>query len=154
MFKLLLLLFILIPLAEIYVLILVGGGIGALPTVSLCILTAALGTLLLRAQGIQTLKRVQDKIDRGELPATDVIEAFILLISGMLLLTPGFITDIIGFFCLVPGPRTRIATAILIWLIKQRHIHTSAVQQTDIIEGEFREETDEAINKITHTGKD
>ncbi|MEX2353519.1 MAG: FxsA family protein [Gammaproteobacteria bacterium] len=135
------------------VLIEVGGILGALPTVGLCIFTAALGTLLLRAQGIQTLRRAQNRIEHGEMPATDVIEGLILLVAGILLLTPGFMTDLIGFFCLIPGPRTRIATSILVWLIEQRKRGKTDNGDTVIIEGEFREETDETSHRVSHKQK-
>ena len=135
MFKVLFLAFLLIPLMELYVLIQVGAQIGALSTIALCIFTAALGAFLLRLQGLITLKRVRERIDHGEMPATDLIEGFILLISGLLLLTPGFVTDVLGFLCLIPGLRTRIATAIL---TRALIIHGSAAgRRTVIVEGEF-----------------
>ena len=135
MFKTLFLAFLLIPLMELYVLIQVGSQIGALSTIALCIFTAALGAFLLRLQGIETLKRVRDRIEHGEMPATDLIEGFILLVSGLLLLTPGFVTDVLGFLCLIPGLRTRVATAILSRaLIIQR---SGADKHTVIVEGEF-----------------
>lgn len=142
MFKVLFLAFLLIPLMELYVLIQVGAEIGALATIALCIFTAALGAFLFRLQGIETLKRVRDRIDHGEMPATDLIEGFILLISGLLLLTPGFVTDILGFLCLIPGLRTRIATAILARaLIIQR---SGAGRHTVIVEGEFWDDDNQA----------
>ena len=113
MFKLLFILFITVPLAELYVLIQVGGVIGILPTIALCILTAALGAGLLRLQGLQTLERVRQKLEQGELPAIELIAGAILLLSGMLLLTPGFITDCLGFLCLIPRLRLALAGAIL-----------------------------------------
>lgn len=143
MFKFLFFSLLLLPLLEIYLLIQVGGVIGALSAIGMCIFTAALGTLLLREQGIQTIRRVQKKIDHGEMPATDVIEGFILLVSGILLLTPGFVTDALGFLCLIPGLRTRIATGLLLRLIQQRKHRSSA--DTVIIEGEFHEEENKKL---------
>jgi UPF0716 protein FxsA len=140
MFKVLFLAFLLVPLTELFVLIQVGAQIGALSTIALCLFTAALGAFLFRLQGLETLKRVQDRIEHGEMPATDLVEGFILLISGLLLLTPGFVTDILGFLCLVPVLRTRIATFILgrVLLIQR----SSAGRRTVIVEGEFWDHTD------------
>lgn len=131
-------LFITIPLIELYLLIQVGGLIGILPTLALCILTAALGAGLLRHQGLQTLARVRYKLDHGELPATDLIAGAILLISGMLLLTPGFFTDVIGFLCLVPRIRLFFAAWILNYLM-QHGTHVN-VDRSVIMEGECWED--------------
>ena len=138
MFKILFLCFLIVPLAELYVLIQVGSVIGALTTIALCLFTAALGAFLLRLQGIETFQRVQYRIHHGEMPATDLIEGFILIVSGILLLTPGFLTDITGFLCLMPGLRTQIATLILTRLIIQHN--TRSQQHSVIVEGEFWDE--------------
>ena len=138
MFKLLFILFITVPLLELYLLVQVGGIIGVFPTIALCILTAALGAGLLRLQGLQTLARVRQKLDQGEIPATDLIAGAILLFCGMLLLTPGFFTDCIGFLCLIPRFRLFLAGAILSYLMQ--HGTRSNVDQSVIVEGEFWEE--------------
>ncbi len=104
-FQVLLLLFLLVPLGEIYLLLKVGGVIGALPTVGLVVFTAVLGAFLMRVQGLSTLQRVQRNLDAGELPAAALLEGAVILIAGALLLTPGFITDAVGFACLVPAIR-------------------------------------------------
>lgn len=90
---------------EIYLLITVGGVIGALPTILLVIGTAVVGVQLLRQQGLSTLARLQSSVQQGELPTTVMLEGVILLICGALLLTPGFFTDAIGFLMLVPNLR-------------------------------------------------
>jgi len=144
MFKFFFLCFILVPLAELYVLIQVGSVFGALSTIALCIFTAALGIFLLRYQGMETLKRVQTQLHHGKMPATDLVEGFILLISGILLLTPGFLTDTSGFFCLIPVLRTRIATFILGKLVVQ--YRASSNQKTTIIEGEFWDDENKRLN--------
>jgi UPF0716 protein FxsA len=113
--RLSLFLFISIPILEMYVLIEVGKSIGALPTVALVVLTATLGIWLLRLQGIATLRQVQEKISRGEIPGRELLEGIMLLIGGALLLTPGFVTDGIGFSCLLPFLRKPIAQ----WLINR-----------------------------------
>ena len=89
MFRILFLLFLTVPLVEIYFLIQIGQEFGALRTVLLCILTAALGAILLKIQGILTLLRAREKLRQGEIPADNLLEGLILLIAGVLLLTPG-----------------------------------------------------------------
>lgn len=99
------LLFLTIPLVEIYLLIKVGGVIGAPMTIFLVVFTAVLGAWLLRIQGFSTLRRIQQTLNQGGLPAVELLEGALLLVAGALLLTPGFFTDAIGFACLVPAFR-------------------------------------------------
>ncbi len=105
--------FIVIPIIEMFVLIEVGGLIGAIPTIALVVLTATAGVWLLRLEGVATMRRVQEKLSRGELPETEVLEGAMLLVGGALLLTPGFITDALGFVCLVPPLRRPVARWLL-----------------------------------------
>lgn len=109
----LLLLFLLVPLVEIYILIEVGQEIGALTTILLCVLTAVLGAGLLRWQGLQTLTRAQANLARGEIPAIEMFEGVALAFGGALLLTPGFATDTVGFLCLIPWSRRAMIRAAL-----------------------------------------
>ena len=137
MFKLFLILFITIPLVEIAILIKIGSIIGAGYTIALVIGTAFLGVSLLRIQGISTLAKVQANISRGQLPATELIEGLILLISGALLLTPGFFTDTIGFLMLVPTLRQRLAETFFVNFMKNRiNIRQKQTRNGNIIEGE------------------
>ena len=108
-FPVFLLLFLLVPLVEIYFLIVVGGWIGALPTVLLVVATAVAGAALARYQGFATLQRLQATLARGEAPAIEMLEGVLLLIGAVLLLTPGFFTDLAGFVCLVPVTRRWLA---------------------------------------------
>jgi len=142
--RFLLLLFIVVPIIEMVILIEVGGYIGALPTVALVVLTAALGIWLLRLQGLATLRRVQEKLARGEIPETELLEGIMLLVGGALLLTPGFVTDAIGFACLLPGLRQPIARWILrrglLGAIDSRRPGPRQERPPTTIEGEFRDE--------------
>lgn len=104
-FQLLLLLFLAIPLAELFLLIEVGSHIGALATIGLCIGTALLGATLVRSQGLATLRKVQESLNRQEVPAVAMLEGAFLLVAGFCLMTPGLITDTIGFLCLIPPLR-------------------------------------------------
>ena len=139
MFKILFLLFMIVPLIEVVILIQVGRAIGAGYTVILIIGTAALGAALLRWQGLATLARVRLSMDQGRLPATELIEGLLLLIAGALLLTPGFFTDALGFLALLPGLRKFVAEALLTGFIQQR-VHPRRDGQGEIIEGQYREE--------------
>lgn len=98
-------LFIVVPLVELYLIIKVGGAIGALWTVLLVIMTAMIGIQLLRVQGFNTLSRARANLDQGSLPAMEMMEGLFLAIGGVLLITPGFITDTLGFLCLIPASR-------------------------------------------------
>lgn len=104
----LLILFIAVPLLEIYVLISVGKVIGAFPTVLSVVMTAVLGVFLLRRQGRQALLNARAKLQAGSVPSMGLAEGIFLAAGGMLLLTPGFLTDALGFVCLVPGFRRHL----------------------------------------------
>ena len=95
-------LFIAVPIVEMLVLIEVGQQIGALWTIALVLLTAFIGINLLRHQGLATLSRANWRIKSGELPAQEILEGILLAVGGALLLTPGFVTDTIGFLLLIP----------------------------------------------------
>ena len=102
------LLFILVPLVELYFIIVVGDMIGALWTVLLVLMTAVIGVNLLRLQGMSTLSRAQQNMAQGQVPAMEMMEGVALAIAGILLITPGFITDSIGFLLLLPVTRRAI----------------------------------------------
>ena len=100
-----LLLFMLIPIVEMWILIEVGGWIGALPTIGLVVLTATIGLSLLKQQGLSTLLRARRKMDEGAIPASELVSGVMIAVGGALLLTPGFVTDAIGFALLIPQTR-------------------------------------------------
>jgi len=103
--KILFVLFIVMPVVEMTVLIKVGSLIGVWPTILCVLLTAVIGASLLKRQGLSTLMRANQKMNAGEIPAKEVAEGFMLAVGGALLLTPGFVTDAIGFALLMPGIR-------------------------------------------------
>lgn len=94
-----------VPIAEIAVFLLVGREIGALPTIALIILTAILGAILLKKQGLSAFARLQDDIRAHRVPAAAIGHALTVAIAGALLLTPGFITDSVGFLLFIPAVR-------------------------------------------------
>ncbi len=97
------------PILELMLLIKVGSYIGVLPTIAIVLVTAVLGVSLLRREGLSTISKAQQRLEAGEIPATELVEGALLVVSGAFLLTPGFITDSFGFVCLVPALRQRIA---------------------------------------------
>lgn len=113
MFPILLLLFIFVPIIEIGLFIKVGGFLGLWPTIALVLITAFVGASLVRSQGLQTLMSVQNKLQQGELPAQQIVEGVMLAIAGILLLTPGFMTDALGMLILLPAPRAIIAKYLM-----------------------------------------
>ena len=98
--------FTLIPVSEIYILITIGGQIGILPSIALVILTGIVGASLARSQGLQTLGRIQDSFQQGLVPGEELLNALLIAIAGIVLLTPGFLTDAAGLFLLIPATRT------------------------------------------------
>ena len=107
------LIFLIIPVIEIYLLIQVGEVIGALWTVFLVVLTAVIGVRLLKIQGISTLARAQQKMGGGQMPAEEMLEGMGLVVAGAFLLTPGFFTDSIGFLLLFPVTRRLLVAKIV-----------------------------------------
>ena len=108
-----LLIFVATPIVEMYLLIEVGGYIGAPWTIALVMLTAVIGITLLRRQGLATLTRGVTRMQQGEVPAQEMAEGILLGIAGALLLTPGFVTDAVGFALLTPGVRQWLIAAML-----------------------------------------
>ena len=107
------LLFIIVPLLELYLIIKVGSLIGAFITVLLVVVTAVTGVSLLRIQGFSTIQRAQASLSQGQVPAMEMFEGMLLAIAGILLLTPGFLTDAIGFFLLVPAGRQLLVRQLI-----------------------------------------
>ena len=141
-FQVLFLIVLIIPFAEIYLLLQVGGIIGALPTIFLVVITAALGAWLLRRQGFATFRRFQENLAQGMIPAYEMIEGPIILLGGLLLLTPGFITDVLGFACLIPPLRKKIAQYVIENHLVQAegYFQQKQAAEKNVLEGEFRKE--------------
>ena len=111
--RVLFLLFIVAPVLEMWLLIEVGAMIGALPTIGCVVLTAIIGASMLRQQGFATLFRAQQRLDQGQIPLQEMMEGLVLAVGGALLLTPGFITDALGFACLIAPLRGKIIAAVI-----------------------------------------
>ena len=150
-FRILFLLFILVPLVEIYLLIQVGSVIGGLPTVLLIILTAIVGVGLLKQQGLSTLMAAQQSLVRGELSALQLLEGAALLISGALLLTPGFVTDFICFMGLIPVTRQAMVRGFLYRSnvgVSSPPFHGAERDQGVTIDGEFHEKRESPDSRL------
>ena len=122
-----LIIFMLVPVIEMWILIEVGGWIGVLPTIALITLTATLGLSLLKRQGLSTLMIARRKMDEGSIPASELVSGVMIAVGGALLLTPGFVTDAIGFALLIPQTRQ--------WLLLML---VNRYRDKIIIEGECR----------------
>ena len=134
--------FFIVPVIEMVVLIEVGSAIGSLPTIALVFLTAVLGVALLRQQGAATLLRAMRRMDHGALPAREMLEGVVLAVGGALLLTPGFVTDALGFACLFPLTRRFFLQRLLsrVQLRSERAARGPGQSGTiHIIEGEIDE---------------
>lgn len=143
-FHIVLLFFLIVPFVEIYLLLKIGAIVGAAATIALMVFTAVLGAWMLRQQGFATFQRFKNSLDRGEIPAREMIEGPILLVGGALLLTPGFFTDIVGFACLIPAARSKIAAFLIekYMLTVNEQVHRQTPKDSNVIEGEFRKEDD------------
>jgi UPF0716 protein FxsA len=113
MVAVLLLLFVLVPLAELYVLIQVGQAIGALPTIGLLLLSSVLGTLLMRSQGRLVWRSFRDALTAGRPPTREIVDGALVITGGAFLLAPGFISDLIGLFLLAPPSRVLVRRGLL-----------------------------------------
>ena len=109
-------LLLIVPISEIAVFVVIGGEIGALWTIGLVLFTAILGSILLRIEGIRTFVQIRNKLNAGQVPGEELAKGAMILIAGVLLLTPGFITDSIGFAFFVPLVRK------LIWIFLAKRI--------------------------------
>lgn len=113
MFRILLLLFIVLPIVEIALLLQVGEFIGGWNTLLLIIVTAVAGAALVRQQGAQNWQRAQQKLAAGEMPGMEMANGLLIFVAGIVLITPGFVTDAIGLLLLIPATRAPIAAALM-----------------------------------------
>jgi len=115
-FSKLLILLIVVPVVELYILIEIGQQIGAFTTIGIIVLTGIVGAYLVKNQGFMVLKKIQYDLNQNILPGDSLLQGIIILAGGIFLLTPGFITDIIGFIFLIPISREIVKKYLLIWL--------------------------------------
>jgi UPF0716 protein FxsA len=103
-------LFLLVPLAELYVLIKVGQVVGAIPTIALLVLISVAGSWLIKREGIRCFSRIRAQLHQQRMPTDDLIDSGLILLAGALMLSPGFLTDIVGILLLIPPCRKILRT--------------------------------------------
>ncbi|EGR0550842.1 membrane protein FxsA [Vibrio cholerae] len=160
MFPILQFLFIAVPVIEIALFIQVGGVLGVWPTIALVLLTAIVGASLVRSQGLQTLLTVQQRLAQGQLPAQQILEGVMLAVAGVLLLTPGFFTDILGMLVLLPAPRAYFAKQLMSRVVvgnihasgagfeQPNPFHDRANPNGTTYEGEFERKDDQDQHRL------
>ncbi|MCR9071037.1 MAG: FxsA family protein [Alphaproteobacteria bacterium] len=141
-----------VPAGELWLLIEVGSHIGAASTIALIILTAVLGTILFRVQGLATLERLRGHLARRETPVAEVVSGFGLLFAGLLLLIPGFATDALGFLLFIPPLRRWLAGLLIAYIVARGgttiFVDLGSVRRPggrgagDVIDGEFEDLSD------------
>ena len=115
-------LFTLLPLAELALLVWLGGAVGVMPTLILCAGTGFLGAWLARAQGVETLLKAQRALEEGRFPGDEILDGAFLLAGGVVLLTPGLVTDMIGFALLLPPTRRLLKLFLSRWWQRQQGV--------------------------------
>lgn len=156
MFPIILLFFIAVPVIEIALFIQVGGFLGFWTTMSFVLITAFVGASLVRSQGIQTLMTVQQRLHQGELPAQQILEGVLLAVAGVLLLTPGFMTDAMGMIVLLPAPRAMLAKYLMKKVVVQGQFnsgfhhsyHSHRDNDGNTYEGEYERKDDDDHHKL------
>jgi UPF0716 protein FxsA len=116
MFKILLILFTVVPALEFYLLFKIGANIGAFNTFSIIIITGILGAHMAKREGLSVLHKLQQELSQNRMPAKQIIHGLMVFSGGCLLLTPGFITDILGFSMVLPGSRNIIASFLSLYI--------------------------------------
>ncbi|NQU62627.1 MAG: FxsA family protein [Rhodospirillales bacterium] len=137
--------FVAVPIIEIALFIKVGGFIGFWPTIGIVLLTALIGTALLRHQGLATLMSAQKNLEEGRFPLDEVFDGLCLVVAGALLLTPGFFTDAVGFALFISPLRMVLRHVLGKFLTDRGHVevHTHGFHETsvseNVIDGDFEE---------------
>lgn len=152
--RILFVLFALMPIIEVTLLVQVGAVIGGWNTLAIVLLSAFIGAYFVKREGLATLQNAQAKMQRNELPGKEMAEGLMLVIAGVLLVTPGFITDIVGILFVLPGTRGLLAKFVMKHM-QMRVVTQGAYQQPqnpfdrrneqgDVFEGEFTDKTQHA----------
>lgn len=162
-FRNFLIIFILLAIAEVYVLIGVGGAIGVGPTIFLILLTGVIGVSMLKKQGFSVFARLQEKMQQGQPPAQEMVEGILLIIAGAFLVTPGFVTDTLGFLWLIPQTRQYFAKLLMskgmfkVQTMGSAGFHAGSrdpfgqpqtPQDDNTIDGEYERTDDKADNRL------
>ncbi|MFT9848308.1 FxsA family protein [Aneurinibacillus sp. REN35] len=119
MMRILLVVLLVVPILEIWLLIAAGNGIGWIPTLLLCVFTGVAGAWLAKRQGLQIFQLAQMQLNRGQIPGEALLDGICVFAGGLLLLTPGFFSDFLGFFLLIPYTRSIVKLFFKRWLHKR-----------------------------------
>jgi UPF0716 protein FxsA len=135
MFLRLLLLFTIVPLVELFLLVKLGTVVGVGPTIALVLFTGILGAWLARQQGLEVLRRVNEDLSQGRMPTEALMDGVLILIAGAVLLTPGLLTDALGFVLLIPRTRAEVRK-----IVAARFARRQKTSQPEVIDVEWKEE--------------
>ncbi len=134
MFGRLFILFTLVPLLELYLLIKVGSHLGAEATILLIVLTGGVGALMARMQGFQVIVQIRERLREGVLPADELLAGGLIVVGGLLLVTPGLLTDVVGLALLLPFVRSRVVVWIKNFMrrkIQEGHVHIVTLEERE-----------------------
>ncbi|MEA3509628.1 MAG: FxsA family protein [candidate division NC10 bacterium] len=134
MFGRLFILFTLVPLLELYLLIKVGSHLGAEATILLIVLTGGVGALMARMQGFQVIVQIRERLRGGVLPADELLAGGLIVVGGLLLVTPGLLTDVVGLALLLPFVRSRVVVWIKDFMrrkIQEGHVHIVTLEERE-----------------------
>ena len=145
MFGRMLFLFIFLPMVELYLLIMLGSRIGAMPTIGLIVLTGIIGATLARQQGLSVLSKIQREMASGKPPTQELVEGALIVVGGIVLLTPGIVTDIFGFSLLVP-PVRKIVCRSLTRAFSKKVGKAAGFSRTSDGFSSFRKDSDDVID--------
>ena len=123
MFAALALLFLVVPFVELFVLIQVGQAIGALPTIAILVVDSLIGAWLVKREGLAVLRRAQEQVQRGVVPGTELVDGVLILFAGALMLTPGFLTDVLATILLIPPIRVVVRRLMATQLARRATIY-------------------------------
>ncbi len=147
MLKHLLLLFILLPLSEVIIFILLHDRISLVWILLMVILTGILGANLAKQQGLQTWRSLQMALEQGRLPDQEALDAALILVAGAVLLTPGFLTDALGFFLLYPATRQVVKPSLLRWMKGRIQVSAQKFESSHTTTGSMKQTKGRVVNE-------
>ena len=122
MFAPLVLLFLVVPFVELFVILRVGDALGVVNTIALLILVSLVGGWLVKREGVGVLVRAQRRVQAGEIPGRELLDGVLILFAGALLMTPGFVTDVVGILLLLPPVRANLRSSVVRFLARRADV--------------------------------
>lgn len=117
-------LFSIVPVIELAILIKLGITIGTMKTVAIVLITAAVGAFMVRAEGLGVIIRLRESLEQGIFPASELLDGALILVAGALLLTPGILTDVVGFLLVFPASRRRIKKLVSVYIMRRIKVNS------------------------------